>query len=111
MLDQMDFRRQQAEKEGYAEFVKDKAQIDEIMRKVAAEDEQEQVERRERAALSRKFARDAMVERQKFLEAETRRQEQVPLVPGQLFFLIRLFFSQALLLASSASLPNFAFPE
>mgnify|MGYP006125799175 CR=1 FL=1 len=76
LLDQMDFRRQQAEKEGYAEFVKDKAQIDEIMRKVAAEDEQEQVERRERAALSRKFARDAMVERQKFLEAETRRQEQ-----------------------------------
>jgi len=56
--------------------VKDKAQIDEIMRKVAEEDEIEKEERRKRAALSRKFAHDAMLERQKFLEAEKRREEE-----------------------------------
>ena len=43
---------------------------------MAEEDDLEREERRKRAALSRKFAHDAMIERQKFLEAEKRREEE-----------------------------------
>jgi hypothetical protein len=74
LIQQMDFRKKLAEEEGLAEFKRDKAQIDDIMQKVAEEDHREREERALRAAMSRKFAQDALIERNKFLQAEEKRQ-------------------------------------
>lgn len=76
LLEQMEYNRQLAEVEGLNEFMKDKEQIDAIMRKVAEEDRKEQEEREKRAAMSRKFAADAKLERERFLAAEQKREEE-----------------------------------
>merc|ERR1711991_58839 len=47
-----------------------------IMRKVAEEDRKDQEAKERRAAMSRKFAADAMIERQKYLEIERKREEE-----------------------------------
>ena len=75
LIAQMEENRK-AEEQGLKEYLKDKEQIDAIMRKVAEEDRKEQEEKERRAAMSRKFAADAMVERQKYLEIERKRQEE-----------------------------------
>ena len=76
LISQMEEHRKKAEEEGLREFMKDKEQIDAIMKNVAEEDRKDQEAKERRAAMSRKFAADAMVERQKYLEIERKRQEE-----------------------------------
>ena len=60
----MEENRKKAEEQGLQEYMKDKEQIDAIMRKVAEEDRKEQ-EEKEKTRCDVKNAADAMIERQK----------------------------------------------